>query len=101
MVPLVGAWASSAASVGLLVEVGVRWDSSSSTATYIWLLVRAVWLGTLPMMVGAAPLAPWALSFAYFLARVVLLLIWWRLFWGGDVDSFGQWDERWGLRGEI
>ena len=72
VVPLVGAWASSAASVGLLVEVGVRWDSSSSTAASIWLLVCAVWLVTLPMVVGAAPLAPRSLSFASFLARVVV-----------------------------
>ena len=81
VVPLVGGWASSATSVGLMVVVGVRWDSSSSTATSIWLLVRAVWLVTLPMVVGAAPLAPRSLSFASFLARTVLLLIWWRLLW--------------------
>ena len=53
------------------------------------------------MVVGAAPLDPRALSFASFLARVVLLLIWWRLLWGGDVDSCGRWDESWGLRVEI
>ena len=90
VVTLVGGWASSAASVGLLVVVGVRWDSSSSTTTSIWLLVCAVWLVTLPMVVGAAPLAPCSVSFASFLARVVLLLIWWRLLWGGDVDSCGS-----------
>ena len=101
VVPLVGGWASSATSVGLMVVVGVCWDSSSSTATSIWLLVRAVWLVTLPMVVGAAPLDPRSLSFASFLARVVLLLIWWRLLWGGDVDSCGRWDEWWGWRGEI
>ena len=101
VIPLVGTWASSAASVGLLVEFGVRCDFSSSTATSIWLLVRAVWLVTLPMVVGAAPLDPRSLSFVLFLARVVLLLIWWRFLWGGDVDSCGRWDERRGWRGEI
>ena len=49
-----------------------------------------------PMVVGAAPLAPRSLSFAPFLARVVLLLIWWRLLWGGNVNSCGWWYEQWG-----
>ena len=68
VVPLVGGWASSATSLELIVVVGILWDSYSSTATSIWLLVRAVWLVTLPMVVGAAPLAPRSLSFASFLA---------------------------------
>ena len=90
VVPLVVGWDSSASSVGLLVVVGVRWDSSSSTATCIWLLVCAVWLVTLTMVVGAAPLAPRSLFVASFLTHIVLLLIWWRFLCGGDVDSCGQ-----------
>ena len=101
VVPLVGGWASSATSMGVIVVVRVRWDSSSSTATSIWFLVRAVWLVILPMVVGAAPLAPRSLSFASFLARIVLLLIWWRLLWGWYVDSCGRWNERWVWRCEI
>ena len=41
LVPLVGTKASTAASVGLWVEVGVRGGSSTSTAAAIWLFVRA------------------------------------------------------------
>ena len=94
LVPLVGGWASSATSLGLMVVVGVHWDSASSTAASIWLI-------TLPMVVGAAPLAPRSLSIAPFLACTVLLLIWWRLLWGGDVDSCVWWYEQWGWRCEI
>ena len=94
VVPLVGGWVSSATSLGLMVVVQVRWDSASSTTASIWLI-------TLPMVVGAAPLAPRSLSFTSFLARIVLLLIWWRLLWGGDVNSCGWWYERWGWRCEI
>ena len=47
VVPLGGGWVSSGSSLGLIAVVGVRWDSASSTAAYIWLI-------TLPM-VGSAP----------------------------------------------
>ena len=79
LVPLVGSGASTASSVGLLLEVGVCCGSSTSTAASIWMLVCAKWSDTLPIMFGAASLAPRALSFASFLAREVLLLIRWRL----------------------
>ena len=101
LVPLVGAEASTAASMGLWVEVGVRSGSYTSTAASIWLLVSAEWLATLPIMVGAASLAPWALSFASFLACKVLLLIRWRLLRGWNVDSCGRQNERLGLRDEL
>ena len=92
VVPLCCGWVSSGTSVGLIVVVWVCWDPASSTSASIRLI-------TLPM-VGAAPLAPCSLSFASFLARV-LLLIWWRLLWGGDVDSCGWWYEWWGCCCEI
>ena len=60
VVPLIGGWVSSATSLWLIVVVVVHWDSASSTAASIWLI-------TLPMVVGAAPLAPRSLSFTYFL----------------------------------
>ena len=94
VVPLVGGWASSATSLGLMVVVRVHWDSAPSTAASIWLI-------KFPMVVGAAPLAPCSLYFTSFLAHVVLLRIWWRLLWGGDVDICGWWYERWGWRYEI
>ena len=92
VVTLCCGWVSSGTSVGLIVVGWVCWDPDSSTAASIRLI-------TLPM-VGAAPLAPRSLYFAYFLARVVLR-IWWRLLWGGDVDSCGWWYEKWGWCCEI
>ena len=88
---------SSGTSVGLIVVSRVRWDPASSTAASIRLI-------TLPML-GTAPLAPRSLSFSSFLARVVLR-IWWRLLWGGDVwggdvDCCRWCYERWGQCCEI
>ena len=75
VVPLCCGWVSSGTSVWLIVVCWVFWDPASSTAASVRLI-------TLPL-VGAAPLAPRSLSFASFLARVVLR-IWSQLVWGGD-----------------